>query len=64
MNVVCHENGGWVGGCRDGGDGWYACGTKPGVGGRMLRDAVASSGCEVKILMTPDHTAGQMRSSG
>ena len=53
-----------MGGCRDGGDGWYACGAKPGVGGRMLRDAVASSGCEVKILMTPDHTAGQMRSSG
>ena len=31
--------------------------------GRMLGDAGALPECEVKTLMTPDHTAFQVRSS-
>ena len=45
MCVVGHGYGG-MGVGRDGGGGWFACGTKQG-GGRMSRDAGAHSECEV-----------------
>ena len=43
MCVASHGYGG-LGGDRDGGRGWDACGTKPGG---MLGDAVALPQCEV-----------------
>ena len=62
MCVVCLGYGG-LGGCRDGGGGWYECGTKPGVG--LLSAGVGSlPECGVKTPVTPDHTAFLMRSSG
>ena len=45
MCVVSHGYGG-LGGGRDGCGGWYACGTRPGVG-RMSGDAGARPECEV-----------------
>ena len=45
MCLVSHSYGG-LGVERDVGGGWYACGTKPGVG-RMLRDAGALLECKV-----------------
>ena len=32
--------------------------------GSMSRDAGALPGCEVKTIMTPDHTVSQVRNSG
>ena len=55
MGVVSHSYGG-LSGDRDGGDGSYVCGTKPGGVGGMSGDAGALSECEVKTLITPDHT--------
>ena len=63
MGVISHSYGGF-GGDRDGGGGCRACGTKPrGVGG-MSGDDRPLPESEVELLMTPDHTAMQMRSSG
>ena len=59
MCVVSYGYGGWG---RDGGGGWYACGTKGA--GRMPGDAIALPDSEVKTVMTTDHTAIQVRSSG
>ena len=46
MYVVSHGYGGLCGG-RDGGGGWYACGTKPRGFCRMPGDAGAFPKCEV-----------------
>ena len=46
MGVVRNGYGG-LGYGRDGGGGWYACGTKPGVVGRMSGNAGALPQCEV-----------------
>ena len=51
-------------GGRVGGGDWYACGTKSRVVSRMSEDAGALHECEVKALMTPDHTAFRVRSFG
>ena len=61
MCVVSHDYSGFGGG-RDGGGGLYACGTKPtdcpNVGRCQSTSQVRSD-----TLMTPDHTALQVRSS-
>ena len=44
--------------------GWYACRTKPRGVGHMSGDAGALPECKVKIMMTPDHSAFQVRISG
>ena len=43
---------------------WYACETKPEGVGRMSGDAGALSECDMKTLITPDHTAIQVGCSG
>ena len=58
MIVVSHAHGG-LGGGRDGRGGWYECGVV-----RMSGDGEALPECEEGTLMTPDHTAVQMCSSG
>ena len=63
MRVISHGYGGLNGG-RVGGGGWHACGMKPGGVGRESGDAGALPEYEVKTLVTPDHTAIQVRSSG
>ena len=60
--IVNHGYGG-LGGGRDGCGGWYVCGTKPGGVRCMSGVAGALPECEVKKLMTPDHTAIQVRTS-
>ena len=60
--VVSRSYGG-LGGDRDGGGGWLACGTQPGGLCRMSWDAGELPKCEVKTLMTPDHTAFHVHSS-
>ena len=65
MCVVGHSNGGLCGG-RDEGGGWDACGKSRGDG-RISADAEALPECKVILiltLMTPDHIAVQVRSSG
>ena len=62
MCVVSHGCGRLDDG-RDGGDGWWASGTKPMVG-RISGDAGAFPECEVNVLITPDRTTIQVRSSG
>ena len=59
---VCHGYGRLDGG-RDGGGGRYAGGIKPGGVGRISGDGSLPL-CMVKTLMTPNHTAFQVRSSG
>ena len=48
---------------RDGGGGWYACGTKPG-GGHMSGDVGARPEYKVKTLMSPSRcrTPGRVES--
>ena len=58
---IYHGYGG-LGGDGDGGGGWYACGTKPG--GSIVERCQSTSQVRGDILMTPDHTAIQVRSSG
>ena len=62
MTVASHDYGG-LGGGRDGGGGWCACGTKPGWVDRMSGEAGALPKCEEGTHITPDHTALQVRSS-
>ena len=67
MCVVSHGHGG-LGGGRDGGGGWYACGTKTRerrktrglIERRQMPEHFRVRG---DTLMTPDHTAVQVRSS-
>ena len=56
---------GGMGGGREGGfgGGWYACEKKTGVG-CMSVVAGALPECEVDTVMTPNHTAFQVRGSG
>ena len=51
----------WCGG-TDGGVGWYACETKPGR--LVVCQSTSLRKCEVKTLMTSDHTAFQAQSHG
>ena len=60
MCVVSHGYYG-LGGGRDGGGGLHACGTKPWVACQEMPEHFL---CVSDILMTPDHTAIQVRSSG
>ena len=62
MGVISHSNGGMGEGRVECG-GWLAYGTKPGGVSRLLIDAGALNECEMKTLMTSDHTAFQVRSS-
>ena len=55
MGIVSHCYGVFGGG-RNGDGGYLACGTMTGGAGRMSGDAGALPKCEVKTLMTPDHT--------
>ena len=48
----------------DGGGGWHACGTNSRGIGHMMGDAGALPEFEVNTLITPDHTAFQVCSSG
>ena len=60
--VISHGYGGWGG---NGGGQWYACGTKPeGLVGCLSEDAGALPDVCGDTLMTPDHTAYQVHSSG
>ena len=59
MRAVSHSYDG-LGGERDGGGGWQACGAKPGGVGHMSGDARALPDSKVKTLMIPDHTTFQM----
>ena len=62
MCVVSDGYGRLGGGC-DGGGGWFACRTKT-KGLLECRQMIPRfPTCEVKTLMTPDHTAVQIRSS-
>ena len=63
MYALSHGYGRFGGG-RDGGGVGCACGTKSGGAGRMSGDTGALPVCEVMTLMTLDHTAIQVRSSG
>ena len=62
MGVVSLGYGG-LGGVIDGGGGWYACGTKPG-GLVACREMPGISRVWGDTLMTSDHTAVQVHSSG
>ena len=57
MGVVSHRYGQMVGGRE-------VCGTKSGGVGHLSGDAEAIPECEVKTLMTPDHTAYHVGSYG
>ena len=63
MGVVSHRYGG-LHERKDIGDGEYSCGTKPGVFGCMSSDTGTLPECEVKIVLTPDQAAFQVRISG
>ena len=54
MGLVRRRYGG-LGGDKDGGGGWEACGTKAGGNGHISGDAGAHSNSEVGTLMAPDH---------
>ena len=60
--VISYGYGGFGGG-RDGGGGWLHAGQSQGVG-CMSGDAGAFPECDVKPLMTLDHTAVLIGSSG
>ena len=60
--VVGHGYGGLDGG-RDGGGGWYVCGTKSGSWSHVGRSR-STSRVRGDALMSPDHIAVQVRSSG
>ena len=62
MCVVSHGDGGF-GGVRDGGGGWYACGTKPRGRSHVVRCRSISL-VRSDTLMTPDHIAVKVRCSG
>ena len=63
MGVVTHSYYGF-GRSRDGHGGWQARRKKPRRIVCMSKDAGVLPECEVKTMMTPNHTAFQVHSSG